>query len=86
MSTIYERLKKVIIESLGVEAEQVVPAASLTKDLGADSIEMVELVMAIEDEFSNSSSTLQIPDEDMEKMVTIQDTVNYLRNLGIKDN
>ena len=86
MSTIYERLRKVIIESLGVEAEQVVPAASLTKDLGADSIEMVELVMAIEDEFSNSSSTLQIPDEDMEKMVTIQDTVNYLRNLGIKDN
>lgn len=86
MSTIYERLKKVIIESLGVEAEQVVPAASLTKDLGADSIEMVELVMAIEDEFSNSSSTLQIPDEEMEKMVTIQDTVNYLRNLGIKDN
>ena len=86
MSTIYERLKKVIIESLGVEAEQVVPAASLTKDLGADSIEMVELVMAIEDEFSDSSSKLQIPDEEMEKMVTIQDTVNYLRNLGIKDN
>ena len=86
MSTIYERLRKVIIESLGVEAEQVVPTASLTKDLGADSIEMVELVMAIEDEFSDSSSKLQIPDEEMEKMVTIQDTVNYLRNLGIKDN
>ena len=85
MSSIYERLKKVVTDRLGVEPEQVIPAASLTKDLGADSIEMVELVMSIEDEFSDLSRALQIPDEDMEKMATIQDTVDYLRGLGIKD-
>ena len=85
MATIYDRLKKVVMERLGVEPEQVIPAANLTKDLGADSIEMVELVMSIEDEFSDISCSLQIPDEDMEKMVTIQDTVDYLRGLGIKD-
>ena len=85
MATIYERLKKVVMDRLGVEPEQVTPAASLTKDLGADSIEMVELIMSIEDEFSDLSRALQIPDEDMQKMATIQDTVDYLREMGIKD-
>ena len=85
MVTIYDRLKKVVMERLGVDPGQVIPAASLTKDLGADSIEMVELVMSIEDEFSDLSCSLQISDEDMEKMVTIQDTVDYLKALGIKD-
>ena len=85
MSSIYERLKRVIMDRLGVEPEQVIPGASLTKDLGADSIEMVELIMSIEDEFSDISQALQIPDEDMDKMVTIQDTVDYLRGIGIRD-
>lgn len=85
MSSIYERLKRVVMERLGVEPEQVMPGASLTKDLGADSIEMVELVMSIEDEFSDLSRALQIPDEDMDKMVTIQDTVDYLKGMGIRD-
>lgn len=86
MASIYDRLVKVVIDRLGVEPNQIMPGSSLAQDLGADSIEMVELVMSIEDEFSDLSRELQIPDEDMDKMVTIQDTVDYLRGLGIEDN
>lgn len=85
MATIFERLGKIVVEQLGVEVETVVPTASFTGDLGADSIEMVELMMSLEEEFSNSSRKVEIPDEDMEKIVTIQDAVNYLRDLGVED-
>ena len=85
MTTILERLKKVIVEQLGVEAEAVVPTASFVQDLGADSIELVELTMSIEEEFSNPSRKVEIPDEDMAKIVTIQDAVDYLKALGIED-
>lgn len=85
MATIFERLGKIVVEQLGVEVEAVVPTASFTGDLGADSIEMVELTMSLEEEFSNSSRKVEIPDEDMEKIVTIQDAVNYLRGLGVED-
>ena len=85
MATIFERLKKVVVEQLDVEAEAIVPTASFARDLGADSIELVELVMSIEEEFSNSSRKVEIPDADVEKIVTIQDAVDYLRGLGIED-
>lgn len=85
MATIFERLGKIVVEQLGVEAEVVVPAASFTGDLGADSIELVELTMSLEEEFSNSSRKIEIPDEDMEKIVTLQDAVDYLRGLGVED-
>ncbi len=85
MSTIFERLKGVVMERLGVDEDQVVPTASFIRDLNADSIELVELVMAIEDEFSNSSRKIEIPDEDLEKLVTIQDAVDYLEGLGVSD-
>jgi len=83
--TIFERLKRLVVERLGVEAEMVVPAASFTRDLGADSIEMVELVMSLEEEFSNSSRQVEIPDGDMDKMITVQNAVEYLRGLGVED-
>ena len=73
------------MERLGVDEDQVVPTASFIRDLNADSIELVELMMSIEDEFSDSSHKIEIPDEDMEKIVTIQDAVSYLRGLGIED-
>jgi len=73
------------MERLGVDEDQVVPTASFIRDLNADSIELVELVMAIEDEFSNSSRKIEIPDEDLEKLVTIQDAVDYLEGLGVSD-
>jgi len=85
MSRIFERLKKVIVERLGVEEDQVAPAASFTKDLNADSLEIIELAMSIEEEFSSSSHKVEIPDEDLENMATVQDAVDYLRDLGVDD-
>ena len=85
MATIFERLKKVVVEQLGVEAEEVVPAASFVDDLGADSLDLVELIMALEEEFSNPSRKIEIPDEDAEKIVTVQDAVDYIKDLGIQD-
>ena len=85
MATIFERLKRVVVERLGVDGEQVVPAASFIRDLDADSIELVELVMSVEDEFSDSSRKVEIPDQELEELTTVQDVVNYLRGLGISD-
>ena len=85
MASIYERLRKIIVEQLGVEKEEVVPTASFVDDLGADSLDLVELIMAIEEEFSTPSLKIEIPDEDAEKIVTIQDAINYLIDLGVDD-
>ena len=85
MATIYERLKKIVVEQLGVEDEEVVPSASFVDDLGADSLDLVELIMSLEEEFSNPSRTIEIPDEDAEKIVTIQNAIDYIRGLGIED-
>ncbi len=85
MATIFERVKKIIVEQLGVKDEEVLPAANFVDDLGADSLDLVELIMSLEEEFSNSSHKIEIPDEDAEKIVTVQDAVDYIRDLGIQD-
>jgi len=85
VATVYERLKKIIVEQLAVEEEEVTPSASFADDLGADSLDLVELMMAMEEEFSNPSLTIDIPDEDAEKIVTVRDTIDYIRDLGIQD-
>jgi acyl carrier protein len=72
MST-FDRVKKVIVEQLDVAEEEVTPAASFVDDLGADSLDVVELVMGLEEEFE-----IEIPDEDAEKILTVQDAVNYI--------
>lgn len=69
-----QRVKEIITEQLGVSAEQVTADASFIDDLGADSLDQVELVMALEEEFE-----LEIPDEDAEKMTTVRDAIEYLR-------
>ena len=84
MATIFERLRKVVVEQLGVEGEEVVPTASFVDDLGADSLDLVELRMSLEEEFSTPSQKIEIPDEDAEEIVTIQDAVDYIRDLGIE--
>jgi len=84
VATIFERLKRVVVEQLGVGAEEVVPTASLVDDLGADSLDLVELRMSLEEEFSTPSRKIEIPDEDAGKIVTIQDAVDYIRDLGIE--
>ena len=85
MATIFERLKKIVVEQLGVEEDEVVPSASFVDDLGADSLDLVELIMSLEEEFSNPSHKLEIPDEDAENIITIQDAIDYIKNLGIED-
>ncbi len=85
MKTIFERVKRIIVEQLGVEEEEVVSAASFADDLGADSLDLVELIMSLEEEFSNPSRKLEIPDEDAEKIITVQDAIDYIRDVGVKD-
>ena len=85
MVTIFERLKKIIVDQLGVEDKDVVPSASFVDDLGADSLDLVELIMSLEEEFSNPSRKIEIPDEDAEKIVTVQDAIDYLKDLGVED-
>ena len=84
VTTVFERVKKIVVEQLGVEEQEVVPSASFD-DLGADSLDLVELIMSLEEEFSNPSRKIEIPDEDAEKMITIQDTIDYLNDLGVED-
>jgi acyl carrier protein len=69
-----ERVKKIIAEQLGLEEEDVTPEASFVEDLGADSLDTVELVMAFEEEFG-----IEIPDEDAEKILTVQNAVDYIK-------
>ncbi len=85
MATVFERIKKMAIEQLGAEDNEVVPSASFVDDLGADSLDLVELIMSMEEEFSNPSRKVEIPDEDAEKILTMQDAVDYLKDLGVKD-
>ena len=73
MSDVLERVKKVVVEQLSVDESVVTPEASFTADLGADSLDTVELVMAFEEEFG-----CEIPDEEAEKISTVQDAVNYI--------
>jgi len=85
VATIFERIKAIVVEQLGAEEAEVVPTASFVEDLGADSLDLVELIMSLEEGFSNPSRKVEIPDEDAEKILTIQDAVDYLKDLGIED-
>lgn len=82
MATVYERVKKVVMDQLGVEEEQVVANASFVEDLNADSLDLVELIMALEEEFSDDDRKLEISDEDAEKIVTVQDAIDYIKDQG----
>jgi len=74
MGTVDERVKKIIGEQLGVEEDEVTPDASFVEDLGADSLDTVELVMALEEEFG-----IEIPDEDAEKILTVGKALDYIK-------
>jgi acyl carrier protein len=73
--TVEERVKEIIVEQLGVEEDDVTPTAKFIEDLGADSLDTVELVMALEENFD-----IQIPDEDAEKIVTVGDAIQYIKD------
>ena len=85
MATVLERVKKVVVDRLSVEEDKVVPEARFTDDLEADSLDLVELIMALEEEFSEGGTTLEIPDEDAENILTVQSAIDYLKSKGIKD-
>ena len=75
MADVEQKVKDIIINELGVEAEKVTPEAKFVDDLGADSLDTVELVMAFEEEFG-----MEIPDEDAEKLQTVGDAINYIQS------
>jgi acyl carrier protein len=85
MATIFEKLKEVIVEQLGVDETDVTPEVSFTEDLNADSLDLIELITAVEEEFSTPANRLEIPDEDAENIKTVQNAIDYLRDHGIKD-
>ncbi|MFP5345181.1 MAG: acyl carrier protein [Gammaproteobacteria bacterium] len=74
MSTVEERVKKIVVEQLGVKEDEVKSSSSFVDDLGADSLDTVELVMALEEEFE-----CEIPDESAEKITTVQQAVDYIK-------
>jgi acyl carrier protein len=80
-----ERLKKVIAEQLGVDEEPIVPSASFIEDLNVDSEDVAELMISIEKEFSTPERKLEISDEDIKEIVTVQDLIDCLHDYGIED-
>jgi acyl carrier protein len=85
MATVTERLTRVVVDRLGVDENQVLPDASFTEDLNADSLDLVELIMAIEEEFAVDGQPLEITDEDAEKIRTVQNAVDYITSRGISE-
>lgn len=76
----FEKIRNIIVDELGVDAGEVTPEASFKDDLGADSLDLVELVMGLEDTFDAS-----IPTEDLEKLSTVQDVMDYLKAQGVEE-
>ncbi len=85
MATVYDRVKNVVVDRLGVEDGSISMEASFVDDLNADSLDLVELIMAFEEEFSTDALTLKISDEDAEQIRTIQNAVDFIKSKGVSD-
>jgi len=85
MATVFDRVRKIIAEQLGVEEGDIAPQTSFVEDLNADSLDLVELIMSLEEEFSQGGKNLEISDEDAEKITTVQDAVSYIIEHGIAE-
>ncbi len=85
MSTVLERITDIVVDKLGVDAADVTEESSFQDDLGADSLDLVELIMAFEEEFSSDGNTIEIPDEDAGEIHTVADAVEYLKDKGVQD-
>jgi len=84
VATVFERVRAIVVEQLGVEESDVVPSASFVDDLNADSLDLVELIMSLEEEFTEDTE-MEISDEDAEKIATVQDAVDYVKDHGVED-
>lgn len=85
MASVLERVKAVVIDRLGADGAAVVPDASFIDDLNADSLDLVELIMAFEEEFADGDEPLKISDEDAESIRTIQSAVDFIKGKGYTD-
>lgn len=85
MATVLERVREITAEKLSVELDEVKAESSFTEDLNADSLDVVELIMAIEEEFGTDDVPLEISDEDAEGIKTVNDAVSYIKGRGIDD-
>ena len=85
MATVYDRVKAIVTDKLDVEEDSVVPGASFVDDLNADSLDLAELIMAFEEEFSSSESKIEISDAEAGQIASIQDAVDYLTQHGVKN-
>lgn len=85
MATIFERVKSIVVDKLGVDDEVVQEGSSFVDDLNADSLDLVELIMAFEEEFSTDDQPVEISDDDAGNIHTIKDAVDYLKQHGVQD-
>lgn len=85
MATVFERVRKIIAEQLGVDEGEITKETSFVEDLNADSLDLVELIMSLEEEFSGEGQEVEISDEDAEKIVTVGDAVSYIVEQGVAD-
>ena len=85
MASVLDRVKTIVVDRLQVEEDKVVPSASFSEDLNADSLDLVELIMAIEEEFSEDGNAIEISDEDAAKILTVQQAADYIQGRGIQD-
>ena len=85
MSSLLNKVRTIVAEKLSVDESEVVPTASFTENLNADSLDLVELIMAFEEEFSDDSTTIEISDEDAENITTVQEAIDYLKSNGVQE-
>ena len=85
MNTVYERVKSIVIDKLGVDDAEVSESSSFVENLNADSLDLVELIMALEEEFSTDDSPVEISDDEAGNITTVKDAVAYLKRHGIED-
>ncbi len=84
MASVYERVRRIVAKQLDIDEDKVILKALFREDLEADSLDLVEIVMALEDEFSRQNEELKIPDEEMERLKTVGDAVDYIQEkLGV---
>ena len=85
MTTVYDRVKSIVVDKLGVEEDEVTETSSFIENLNADSLDLVELIMAFEEEFSTDDVQLEISDEDAANIEPVSDAVDYLKRHGVQE-